>query len=105
MSVHDVIEAGNVIVLHVRASRPSFLLANCRGDGILQASSTGQGASGAPYSNEYMVTLTMEISDGTTIPKISKVLEFVDSASVSRFYQNERDFRRRQELRGARNEE
>ncbi|KAF5385845.1 hypothetical protein D9615_002328 [Tricholomella constricta] len=72
LTLHEVIEAGNVITVH--------------------GSSAGDSATGAPYKNEYMLIIHFAApkEGGDGLPKISRVKEFVDSSAVTKFFTEER---------------
>ncbi|KAG6813765.1 hypothetical protein H0H92_007717 [Tricholoma furcatifolium] len=71
-TLHEVIEAGDVITVH--------------------GSSIGESATGAPYNNETIVVLHFGEPDdgGYELPRMTMVKEFVDSSSVLKFFTEER---------------
>ncbi|KAG6920047.1 hypothetical protein DXG01_010115 [Tephrocybe rancida] len=70
ITLHEVIEAGDVITIH--------------------GSSVGESVTGAPYRNEYMMIMHFAPPVGDDLPKITRVKEFVDGASVVKFFTEER---------------
>ncbi|KDR75483.1 hypothetical protein GALMADRAFT_247920 [Galerina marginata CBS 339.88] len=74
VTIHEVIEADEKMTVH--------------------ASSVGESASGAPYTNEYMIVVHFvpapPPAGASALPKMRFVKEFVDSASSVKFFTEER---------------
>jgi len=72
MTLHEVIEAGDTIVVHASAS------------GLSMADTT--------FTNEYNITMHfVPPENGEGLPKITFVKEFVDSENIVKFFAEERE--------------
>ncbi|KAG5650998.1 hypothetical protein H0H81_010257 [Sphagnurus paluster] len=76
-------------LINFKKAMPLFKYFNVR---RYVGSSAGESVSGSPYGNEYMLIIHFappkEGGDG--LPKISKIKEFIDSARVLKFFEEER---------------
>lgn len=88
MTLHDVIEMGDTIVLHVGALLHIPTLTVMQ----IQASATALSIRDNTFSNEYCIIFHLVPPDEEGImPKISFVKEFVDSSNVAKFFAEERE--------------
>ncbi|KAJ7145774.1 hypothetical protein C8R44DRAFT_689847 [Mycena epipterygia] len=66
MTIYEVIEAGSAFTVH--------------------AASKGESISGTPWNNEYIFVIHFNTGTAGGLPKIVSLKEFVDSASMGKFF-------------------